>query len=110
MAGLPAGGEVDVATGPSFEGWANPPTYTGLPTVYFGPDTPEALYLPAGTEVTYRVYGAEEDFAITEGVSSAGAALEQIAEGIRAATFAVTQTGEITLRRVSRCSTRGGSP
>ena len=48
-----------VAAGPSFEGWAEPPAYTGRPTLYL-PEVPgdAPVSVPQGTVVTLRVYGA----------------------------------------------------
>ncbi len=44
--------------GPSYEGWAEPPAYTGRPTLYL-PEVPAARRspVPQGTVVTLRVYG-----------------------------------------------------
>ncbi|HET9068201.1 MAG TPA: DUF4175 family protein, partial [Amaricoccus sp.] len=60
-----------VVAGPSFEGWAEPPAYTGRPTLYL-PEvtggTPVAV--PEGTEVTIRVYGDPGRFAVEETVSA----------------------------------------
>jgi len=43
--------------GPSWEGWVEPPSYTGRPTLYLA-DLPEGdLELLAGTKVTIRLYG-----------------------------------------------------
>ena len=52
-----------VAAGPSFEGWAEPPAYTGRPTLYL-PEVPGGapVAVPEGTQVTLRVYGSPERF------------------------------------------------
>ncbi|NNU79646.1 TIGR02302 family protein [Halovulum dunhuangense] len=96
---LPGGGTASapVAAGPSFEAWANPPAYTGRPTLYLAADTPPRLDLPQGTEVTVRVYGAEGGHALTETVSGAAAGLQAIAEGISSATFPIASSGRIAL-------------
>lgn len=45
-------------SGPSWEGWAEPPAYTRRPTLYLNAVAEgEALELPKGTEVTFRLYG-----------------------------------------------------
>ncbi len=82
-----------IAAGPSFEAWAAPPAYTGKPTLYFNETSTDELDLPTGTEITVRVYGRAEDFALNETVSGEESALESAAEGIGSATFSVSQSG-----------------
>ncbi len=89
----------DVAVGPSFEAWANPPGYTGRPTLYLTADVPTTLDLPTGTEVTIRVYGTEADHAVAETVSGTDTALAQVAEGIGSVSFQVTQDGRFGLSK-----------
>nr|WP_318272825.1 DUF4175 family protein [Paracoccus saliphilus] len=44
--------------GPAWEGWAEPPAYTRRPTIYLNAlAEDEALALPKGTEVSFRLYG-----------------------------------------------------
>ncbi|MEM8658795.1 MAG: DUF4175 family protein, partial [Pseudomonadota bacterium] len=88
-----------IASGPSFEAWANPPAYTGRPTLYLTQDVDPDLTLPVGTEVTIRVYGSDTDHAISEDVSGAETLLETVAEGIGSASFSVTQDGSFALTR-----------
>lgn len=48
----------DVPTGPGWEGWAEPPRYTGRPTIYLNAlREGEVLELPKGSAVTFRIYG-----------------------------------------------------
>jgi uncharacterized protein (TIGR02302 family) len=63
------GKAVDVAGGPSWEGWAEPPPYTGLPSLYLNTITDETIHLPEGTRITMRLYGAAADLAVEETVS-----------------------------------------
>jgi uncharacterized protein (TIGR02302 family) len=91
----------DAVTGPSYEGWAEPPLYTGRPTLYL-PDVGSArpVSLPKGTRITLRTYGAPEDFTLSEGVSTTrNAQLGPVAEGISLAEFAVAESGRVELRR-----------
>ncbi|HVH02585.1 MAG TPA: DUF4175 family protein, partial [Amaricoccus sp.] len=93
-----------VAAGPSFEGWAEPPAYTGRPTLYL-PEVPDGtpVAVPEGTKVTIRVYGDPQRFAIAESVSGgAPAALAEAAPGIGAAEFPVAASGDVTLSRSGR--------
>lgn len=41
----------------SWEGWIEPPSYTGKPTLYLGDQPPGALSVPVGSRVTLRLYG-----------------------------------------------------
>jgi uncharacterized protein (TIGR02302 family) len=97
----PAAGP-QIATGPSFEGWAEPPAYTGRPTLYL-PDirADGPVSVPAGTKVTLRVYGGEgADFALAEEVSDGEpVALAETAPGIASAEFEVRHDGVVTLTR-----------
>ena len=96
----PAAGAA-VAAGPSFEGWAEPPAYTGRPTLYLpevSGETPVAV--PEGTKVTLRVYGAPDRFSLNETVSQTPATgFSEAAPGIAAAEFPVDATGSIVLRQ-----------
>ena len=66
--------EPDIAI-PVFEGWAEPPIYTGRPTVYLGAhDGEDELQLPVGTVMTLRVYGSSGDVGLSESVSGDAAA------------------------------------
>ncbi|AUH35340.1 DUF4175 domain-containing protein [Paracoccus tegillarcae] len=58
-----------VATGPSWEGWAEPPAYTRRPTIYLNalPEG-EVLELPKGSAVSFRLYG--EDATVTQTVGT----------------------------------------
>lgn len=47
-----------VATGPGWEGWAQPPAYTRRPTIYLNSlPLGEALTLPKGSTISFRLYG-----------------------------------------------------
>ncbi len=59
-----------VVAKPIFEGWAEPPIYTGRPTVYLGDDdSGTELRLPIGSVLTLRVYGFADDIEMHDGVS-----------------------------------------
>ena len=90
------------AGGPSFEAWAEPPPYTGRPTLYL-PDVPgdPPAPLPEGTVITLRVYGEPERFALTQGVAEA-ADLAPAAPGIGIARFEVARSGAVALAEDGR--------
>ncbi len=98
---LDAGGAGVADLGPSYEGWAEPPAYTGKPTIYL-PEIAETaeLAVPEGTVVTIRVYGSTEDFSLSETVSGrAVTGLENAADGIALTRFPVAASGEVELQR-----------
>ena len=69
LANLTPGGTAQAATGPSWEGWAQPPAYTGKPTLYLADLTDETLTLPAGTRISLRFYGEPGGLILAETVS-----------------------------------------
>jgi uncharacterized protein (TIGR02302 family) len=92
------------AAGPSYEGWAEPPAYTGRPTLYL-PEVPgdAPVAVPQGTVVTLRAYGDTERFELAETVSGGPpAALAEAAPGIASATFPVAANGTVTLDQGGR--------
>jgi len=56
------------AQGPSWEGWIEPPRYTGLPSLYLA-DQDGVIRAPEGSEVTLRFYGEEGALALHETAS-----------------------------------------
>ncbi|WP_338119138.1 DUF4175 domain-containing protein [Paracoccus yeei] len=60
----------DVEAAPGWEGWAEPPAYTRRPTIYLNalPDG-EALSLPEGTVLSFRIYG--EGTAVAQDIGAA---------------------------------------
>ncbi|MCQ0971290.1 DUF4175 domain-containing protein [Paracoccus sp. TK19116] len=78
----------DVATGPSWEGWAQPPAYTGRPTVYLNALAEgQDLELPKGSEVTFRLYG--EGIGVTQDIGTS------VDEDPLAPAFTAEMTGTI---------------
>ena len=62
-------GPGQAAAGPAWEGWAQPPAYTGKPALYLADQKGEALLLPAGTRIQLRFYGAPGALILAETVS-----------------------------------------
>ncbi|HMQ93441.1 TIGR02302 family protein [Amaricoccus sp.] len=90
----------NVAAGPSYEGWAEPPVYSGRPTLYLSEVSGAApVSLPQGTRITLRVYGSPESFDLSEAVSGSSARLAEAAPGIACAEFELARDGSVTLRR-----------
>ncbi|AHM03846.1 Methyl-accepting chemotaxis protein [Roseibacterium elongatum DSM 19469] len=52
------------ASGPSWEGWVEPPIYTGLPSLYLADITDERFDAPAGSRISLRFYGDPNDITV----------------------------------------------
>lgn len=64
---LPGGGSA-MASGPAWEGWIEPPAYTGLPSLYLN-DQAQTFRAPEGSRVTIRLYGEVGQLSVAETVS-----------------------------------------
>ncbi|WP_323784839.1 TIGR02302 family protein [Thalassovita sp.] len=62
-------GGAALAAGPSWEGWIEPPSYTGLPVLYLPDQTGESLDIPQGSRIILRFYGAVGRLTLAETVS-----------------------------------------
>ncbi len=69
VAGLTPGAAVAMPGGPSWEAWAQPPAYTGKPSLYLNDITDPALEVPTGTRLQIRLYGPEGDLTVTQTVA-----------------------------------------
>ncbi len=65
----PGGGET-LASGPVWEGWIEPPRYTGRPTLYLNDLAAGALDVPLGSLITVRLYGEVGALTLAETVSA----------------------------------------
>lgn len=88
-----APGRGGLAQGPVWEGWAEPPRYTGKPTLYLNDLKAGPLSLPAGTLITLRFYGDLGALTLAETVS--GRTADVPAASDPAQDFAVVQDGSI---------------
>ncbi len=59
--------------GPSWEGWVEPPRYTGLPTLYLADQSDPTLSIPQGSRITLRFYGEVGAHSLTETTTPLGA-------------------------------------
>lgn len=57
------------ASGPSWEGWVEPPLYTGLPSLYLNDIRADAFEAPAGSRISLRFYGAPGDITVETDVA-----------------------------------------
>ncbi|MFN4202339.1 MAG: TIGR02302 family protein [Tabrizicola sp.] len=69
VAGLTPGAAIAMPGGPSWEAWAQPPAYTGKPSLYLNDITDPRLDLPTGTRLQIRLYGPEGDLTVTQTVA-----------------------------------------
>jgi uncharacterized protein (TIGR02302 family) len=66
---LAPGAGVNIAAGPTWEGWAQPPAYTGKPSLYLNEVKDDVLTLPIGTRMQFRLYGEVGELTLSETVS-----------------------------------------
>jgi uncharacterized protein (TIGR02302 family) len=67
---LAAGGvAVNTDAGPTWEGWIEPPDYTGKPALYLNELAQDTVEVPEGSRVTLRLYGAADQITLAETVS-----------------------------------------
>lgn len=102
--GLAAPGRAaDAAAGPTWEGWAEPPAYTGKPGLYLNTVPEGPLDLPEGSRITLRLYGDADAIPVTESLSGQPAAPEPGAAAptdsatVRAVEFDVARSGHLTI-------------
>ena len=90
-----AAGADDLAQGPSWEGWVEPPLYTGQPSLYLNDITQASFAVPEGSRVTIRFYGGVGELALHETVSGR---TEDVPPATDAAhSFDVTEDGEVRI-------------
>ncbi len=82
-------------TGPTWEGWVEPPRYTGLPTLYLGDMSDDTLRVPENSRITLRFYGDVGDLTLAETVS--GRTGELPSASTPEQSFSVTQAGDLTI-------------
>jgi len=80
------------ASGPSWEGWVEPPLYTGLPSLYLNEILADGFETPEGSRITFRSYGEPGSISITTDV---GAAPATDADGL-------AQSSRSNVRAISR--------
>jgi uncharacterized protein (TIGR02302 family) len=63
---MAAAPEMPSEGGPSWEGWVEPPLYTGLPSLYLNDIHVVEFEAPAGSRITLRLYGDATQIGITQ--------------------------------------------
>ena len=82
-----------IASGPSWEGWVEPPAYTGLPSLYLNEIIVDTFEVPVGARITLRSYGEPGATAIETDV---GPLLVDSSDGL-AQSLRVERSGSFTV-------------
>ncbi len=82
-------------SGPMWEAWATPPSYTGQPALYLADQKEDTLTLPIGTRIDLRLYGAVGEVILDETISARtdATALAQPSQS-----FTLAQSGRLSFR------------
>ena len=84
-----------IATGPAWEGWIEPPSYTGKPSLYLNDISGGSFDVPEASRVTIQLYGEVGALTIAETVS--GRTEDITAASEEAQSFEIIQSGELTI-------------
>lgn len=94
----PGEGTPPVGADSSWEGWAEPPAYTGKPSLYLTKLPAGPLALPQGSHVILRLYGDPAKLSLEQDVAAQAAApLAATASGPRAFDLIVEHSGALTV-------------
>ena len=89
-----AGTGAALASGPAWEGWVEPPAYTGLPSLYLN-DIDTRITAPEGSRITLRLYGEVGALSVSETVSKRTDNLGAATDASQS--FEVLQDGELAI-------------
>jgi uncharacterized protein (TIGR02302 family) len=84
-----------LANGPSWEGWVQPPPYTGKPTLYLNDIDRVTFEVPTGSRVQLRFYGEVGALSLAETIS--GRDLETLDATAPSQEFEVANSGELRI-------------
>ncbi|MDJ0827510.1 MAG: DUF4175 family protein, partial [Rhodobacter sp.] len=84
-----------LATGPSWEGWIEPPAYTGKPSLYLNDIDRAGFAVPEASRLTIRLYGEVGALTVAETVSGRTGEVPSAADVTQ--TFEITQSGTLTI-------------
>ena len=90
---VPGGGAAALAAGPTWEGWIEPPAYTGLPSLYLA-DQDTVIEVPERSRITLRFYGEVGALSLTETLSAEGSEAPSTDPEQQ---FEVARTGEMRI-------------
>ncbi len=92
---VPGGQGPAYAGGPTWEGWVQPPAYTGKPSIYLADISSRNLSVPQGSRVTLRLYGQIGALTVAETVSGRTGNVGSAAEPDQS--FNVTRSGNLEI-------------
>ena len=107
VTGLAPGAAVAAPGGPSWEGWAQPPAYTGKPSLYLNDITDPDLDLPTGTRLQIRVYGPEGSLTIEQTIADPPPPAEGEVTPAAAAPDGMAGVSDLTVTRSGRLAIVG---
>ena len=84
-----------LATGPAWEGWIEPPAYTGKPSLYLNDLKPGEVKVPEASRLTLRLYGEVGALTVAETVS--GRTDDLPSASAESQTFEITQSGSLAI-------------
>ncbi|MCE5973584.1 DUF4175 domain-containing protein [Sinirhodobacter sp. WL0062] len=91
-------GSAEAAMGPSWEGWAEPPRYTGKPGLYLNSLDSDLIALPEGSRMAFRFYGPAGAIPFEETVSSPAALPEaETGETLQKREFIIERSGIVEI-------------
>ncbi len=96
VTGLAPGSAEALVAGPSWEGWLQPPAYTGKPAMYLAEVPAGTITVPMGTRVQVRLYGDIGALTLAETVSGR-AGIDAPPASDPAQDFDITRSGQIEI-------------
>ena len=94
VTGLAPGSAEALVAGPAWEGWVQPPPYTGKPALYLNDIDAAEIAVPVGSRVQVRLYGEVGALTLAETVSGrAGTEVPPASDPAQA--FTILQSGQI---------------
>ena len=84
-----------LAEGPAWEGWIEPPIYTGRPSLYLNDITQASFAVPEGSRVTLQFYGGVGELALQETVSGRTEDIPPATDPSQS--FDIVESGEIRI-------------
>ncbi len=94
VADMTPGGGAALASGPVWEGWVEPPAYTGQPSLYIN-DLQDNIRVPEGSRVTLRFYGEVGALSLAETVSDRTTDIAAATDPDQS--FDIVQSGELRI-------------
>jgi hypothetical protein len=96
VAQMAPGGATAAAETAAWEGWIEPPAYTGKPSLYLADIPAGPLAVPKGSKVTLRLYGEVGRLIVGETVSGRTAGIEGASDPAQG--FSVVQDGVLEIK------------